>query len=173
MVRSIEGFVEVVGRIVSLGIFLLIGVVMYEVLARYFFNLPTRWTYDMSGWLQVAYVFLGGAYALQKGYFVRVDVFYAHASSRTQAWIDLTFSTVLFGLFAGVLAWRGFVLAMASYAMNEIIFDRHVERPGLAGQVHGSGRRASAHPGLVRARSAQRVVPARSRRAGVSAVGIT
>ena len=52
----------------SLGIFLLIGVVMYEVLARYFFNLPTRWTYDARrGWLQVAYVFLGGAYALQKG----------------------------------------------------------------------------------------------------------
>ena len=115
MVRSIERFVEAVGRVVSLGIFLLIGVVMYEVLARYFFNLPTRWTYDTSGWLQVAYVFLGGAYALQKGYFVRVDV-----SPRTQAWIDVTFSTVLFLLFAGVLAWRGFVLAMASYAMNEV-----------------------------------------------------
>ena len=66
MVRSIERFVEAVGRVVSLGIFLLIGVVMYEVLARYFFNLPTRWTYDTSGWLQVAYVFLGGAYALQR-----------------------------------------------------------------------------------------------------------
>jgi TRAP-type mannitol/chloroaromatic compound transport system permease small subunit len=120
VVNSIERFIEAVGRIASLGIFLLIGVVMYEVLARYFFNLPTRWTYDTSGWLQVAYVFLGGAYALQKGYFVRVDVFYTHASPRTQAWIDVTFSTMLFLLFAGVLAWRGFVLAMASYAMNEV-----------------------------------------------------
>ncbi len=120
LVSSIERFIEIVGRLVSLSIFLLIGVMMYEVLARYFFNLPTRWTYDMSGWLQVAYVFLGGAYALQKGYFVRVDVFYAHASPRTQAWIDLTFSTVLFALFAGVLAWRGFALAIASYAMNEV-----------------------------------------------------
>jgi TRAP-type mannitol/chloroaromatic compound transport system permease small subunit len=120
MVRSIERFVEAVGRIVSLGIFLLIGVVMYKVLARYFFNLPTRWTYDTSGWLQVAYVFLGGAYALQKGYFVRVDVFYVNVSPRMQAWIDVTLSTVLFALFAGVLLWRGFALAMASYAMNEV-----------------------------------------------------
>ena len=119
-VSLVERFIEGVGRLVSLGIFLLIGVMMYEVLARYFFNLPTRWTYDTSGWLQVAYVFLGGAYALQKGYFVRVDVFYAHASPRTQAWIDLTFSTALFALFASVLAWRGFALAMASYAMNEV-----------------------------------------------------
>ena len=120
MVSSIERFIEAVGRVVSLGIFVLIGVVMYEVLARYFFNLPTRWTYDTSGWLQVTYVFLGGAYALQKGYFVRVDVFYTHVSPRAQAWIDVTLSTVLFLLFAGVLFWRGLVLALASYAMNEV-----------------------------------------------------
>jgi TRAP-type mannitol/chloroaromatic compound transport system permease small subunit len=120
VVSSIERFIEAIGRMVSLGIFLLIAVVMYEVFARYFFNLPTRWTYDTSGWLQVAYVFLGGAYALQKGYFVRVDVFYAHASPRVQAFIDVTLSTVLFLLFAGVLVWRGFALAIASYAMNEV-----------------------------------------------------
>ena len=119
-VSSVERFIELVGRVVSLGIFVIIGVMMYEVLARYFFNLPTRWTYDTSGWLQVVYVFLGGAYALQKGYFVRVDIFYAQASPRTQAWIDVTFSTILFALFVSVLLWRGFALAMDSYAMNEV-----------------------------------------------------
>jgi TRAP-type mannitol/chloroaromatic compound transport system permease small subunit len=115
-----ERLVEGIGRVVSLSIFLLIGIVIYEVLARYFFNAPTRWVYDTSGWFQVAYVFLGGAYALQKGYFVRVDVFYASISPRGQAWIDVTLSTALFVLFASVLIWRGFALAMSSYDMNEV-----------------------------------------------------
>lgn len=113
--RAIAG----IGRVISLSIFLLIGIVMYEVLARYLFNAPTRWVYDTSGWFQVAYIFLGGAYTLQKGYFVRVDVFYGQMTPRAQAWIEVTISTALFVLFASVLFWRGFVLAMASYAMNE------------------------------------------------------
>ena len=63
---------------------------------------------------------LGGAYALQRGYFVRVDVFYTKLTPRMQAWIDVTISTALFVLFASVLIWRGFALAITSYEMNEI-----------------------------------------------------
>jgi TRAP-type mannitol/chloroaromatic compound transport system permease small subunit len=116
----IERLVEGIGRLVSLSIFLLIGMVIYEVFARYFFNAPTRWVYDTSGWFQVAYVFLGGAFALQRGYFVRVDLFYARMAPRVQAWVDITISTMLFILFASVMLWRGFALAIASYNMNEI-----------------------------------------------------
>jgi TRAP-type mannitol/chloroaromatic compound transport system permease small subunit len=120
MLDSIDRVIAGIGRIVSLSIFLLIGIVMYEVVARYFFNAPTRWAYDTSGWFQVAYVFLGGAYALQRGYLVRVDVFYTRMTPRVQAWVDVTISTVLFALFASVLIWRGFALAIASYEMNEV-----------------------------------------------------
>jgi hypothetical protein len=52
----IDSLVEGIGRLVSLSIFLLIGMVIYEVFAPYFFNAPTRWVYDTSGWFQVAYV---------------------------------------------------------------------------------------------------------------------
>jgi TRAP-type mannitol/chloroaromatic compound transport system permease small subunit len=107
------------GRAVSLLIFVMIAVIMYETLARYFFNAPTAWAHDVSGWLQVGYVFIGGAYALQKGYLVRVDVFYANMSPRAQAIIDLTVGTVLFACFAGVMIWKGSGLAMQSFAMGE------------------------------------------------------
>jgi TRAP-type mannitol/chloroaromatic compound transport system permease small subunit len=111
---------EWIGRTVALAIFLMIGIVCYEIIARYFFNAPTRWVHDASGWLQVAYVFLGGAFALQRGYFVRVDLFYARMSARTQAWVDVTLSTTLFALFATVMIWKGLGLAMSSYNMGEI-----------------------------------------------------
>lgn len=107
------------GRAVSYLVFGMIGVIMYEIVARYFFNAPTFWGQDVSGWLQVAYVFLGGAYALQKGYFVRVDMVFERFSPKTQAVIDLTLSTVLFCCFATVMIWRGWDLAVQSWDMAE------------------------------------------------------
>lgn len=109
-----------IGRLVSLAIFVMVGVIMIETVARYFFNAPTPWAHDVSGWLQVAYVFLGGAYALQRGYLVRVDVLYASLPPRMQALIDLSLSTVFFACFAGVMIWKGTDLALQSLAMNEV-----------------------------------------------------
>jgi TRAP-type mannitol/chloroaromatic compound transport system permease small subunit len=118
-VALVHGLNAAIGRAVSLFIYVMIFVIMYETLARYFFNAPTAWAHDVSGWLQVAYVFLGGAYALQKGYLVRVDVLYASLSPRAQATIDLTASTVMFVCFATVMIWKGSTLALQSFAMGE------------------------------------------------------
>jgi TRAP-type mannitol/chloroaromatic compound transport system permease small subunit len=109
-----------IGRAVSLAIFVMIAVIAFEVVARYFFNAPTAWAQDVSGWLQVAYVLLGGAFALQSGYFVRVDVLYARLPRRVQAAIDLTLTTTLFVCFASVLIWKGSEVALQSFRMGEI-----------------------------------------------------
>lgn len=118
-VSFVHALNAVLGRAASLLIFVMIAVIMYETLARYFFNAPTAWAHDLSSWLQVGYVFIGGAYALQKGYFVRVDVFYASMSPRAQAIIDLTVGTVLFACFASAMIWKGSMLAMQSLSMGE------------------------------------------------------
>ena len=88
-------------------------------IGRYFFNRPTPWAHDISGWLQVAYVFLGGAYALQKGYLVRVDVIYASVPRRAQAAIDLSLGSVLFALFAWVMLTRGYDFALQAWRIGE------------------------------------------------------
>ena len=118
-VALVHGFNAAIGRTVSLFIYVMILVIMYETLARYFFSAPTAWAHDVSGWLQVAYVFLGGAYALQKGYLVRVDLLYSNMSPRNQAIIDLSVSTALFVCFAAVMIWKGSSLAMQSFDMGE------------------------------------------------------
>lgn len=122
-VRLLDGLDAIaawIGRLVSLMIFVMIGIVIFEIVSRYVFNAPTKWVYDTSGWLQVAYIFLGGAYALQRDYLVRVDLFYGHMSPRGQAWVDVTLSTVLFAAFASVLIWKGLVLSLTSYEMGEV-----------------------------------------------------
>ena len=109
-----------IGRTLALAIFVMIAVIMYEVVARYFFNAPGPWAQDVSRWLQVAYIFLGGAYALQRGYFVRVDIMFFRLTPRLQALIDLTVSTALFACFAAVIVWKGLEFALQSYRMGEV-----------------------------------------------------
>lgn len=119
LVGWIDALCAWLGHAVSYLVFGMIGVIMFEVVSRYFFNAPTFWSQDVSGWLQVAYVFLGGAYALQKGYFVRVDMLYERVPPKGQALIDLTLSTVLFVCFAAVMMTRGWDLAHQSWDMGE------------------------------------------------------
>lgn len=108
-----------VGRAIVPLIFVMIAVIMTEVLGRYFIGRPTPWAYDVSGWLQVAYIFLGGAYALQRGYMVRVDLVFGVLPPRACALIDLTLGSVLFAAFAWVMIVRGFAFALTSLAMGE------------------------------------------------------
>lgn len=119
LVGWIDALAARIGRAVSYLVFGMIGVIMFEVVARYFFNAPTAWGQDVSGWLQVAYIFLGGAWALQRNHFVRVDMLFTRLSPRMQAWVDLTLATALFACFAAVMMWIGWDLAFRSWQMGE------------------------------------------------------
>lgn len=117
---GIDAVNAAIGRITSYLIFAMIGVIMVEIIARSAFNAPTSWVHDVSGWLQVFYIFLGGAWALQKGYLVRVDIFYQDMSVRGQALVDVFISTALFAAFAWVMIGNGWTLAMRSFAIGEV-----------------------------------------------------
>lgn len=118
--EAIDRIVSIVGRTAAVLIFFIIGIVLFETVMRYFFNAPTRWAHDLSGWIQVAFIFLGGAYALQKGYFVRVDILYTRLSERIQVIIDIVVTTSLFVCFAFVMLYHGFDFAMSSYRTGEV-----------------------------------------------------
>ena len=115
----LDGFTSLIGKVMAPLIFVMIAVIMIEVFGRYFFNRPTPWAHDVSSWLQVAYIFLGGAFALQRGYLVRVDLLFAVLPRRAQAVIDLSLSSTLFAVFAIVVVSRGLDFAMLSWNMGE------------------------------------------------------
>lgn len=108
-----------VGIFVAYLVYLIMGIIAYEVVMRTAFNHPTTWVHDVSGWTQVFYIFLGGAWALQRGYFVRVDVAYQKFPVRVQAAIDLFIGSVLMAAFAYVIIDKGFDLGLRSYGMGE------------------------------------------------------
>src|SRR5262245_66599544 len=69
---------------------------VWEVFARYFFNAPTIWAYDMTYILYGTFFMLGSAYTLLRGKHIRTDNFYSQWSPRRQGLVDTVCYLVLF-----------------------------------------------------------------------------
>jgi len=104
-VRIVETFNRIVGRIAMYLLFALMGVLLWGAIARSAWH-PQIWTDEMGQFLLAGYFMLGGAYALQLGSAVRMDVFYSLWSDRTRAVVDaITIFALL--IYLGVLLWGG------------------------------------------------------------------
>lgn len=86
---GVDRLSEVSGRLFAWLVAPLILGVCYEVVARYLFNSPTFWAYDLSYMLYAGIFFLGAPYALRRGAHVRTDFLYNALSARVRAAIDL------------------------------------------------------------------------------------
>ncbi len=94
-IRTIDRFTDYTGSLIALlGIPLVAGIT-YEVVARYAFNAPTTWAYEVTYQLYGTFFMLGAAYALHKGAHIRTDFFWENFSPRTKGIID-SVSYVLF-----------------------------------------------------------------------------
>jgi TRAP-type mannitol/chloroaromatic compound transport system permease small subunit len=91
----------------------------YEVVARYVFNKPTIWAYDMTFMLYGSFFMLGAAYTLQRKAHVRTDSLYAAWRPRRQALVDLTCYLVMFFPFVLVFAFVGWGYFVKAWSTNE------------------------------------------------------
>jgi len=94
--KMIDQFTERVGGIVSYLSVLLIVVITYEVMARYIFNAPTMWSYDLSYMVGGGFWVLAGAYAILHNTNVRVDVVYVRLRRKRQLLIDIVLTVLFF-----------------------------------------------------------------------------
>ncbi len=76
-----------VGRITMYSIFVMIGILLWSSVSKVFF-LPALWTLESAQFAMVAYYILGGAYAIQLGSNVRMDLLYGAWSPRRRALVD-------------------------------------------------------------------------------------
>jgi TRAP-type mannitol/chloroaromatic compound transport system permease small subunit len=88
LVRIIDKFTDTTGTWVAWLNVPLVLAVSYEVLARYLFNAPTIWSFDVTYMLYGTIFMLGSAYALHKGAHVRTDFFFEKWSTRTRNMVD-------------------------------------------------------------------------------------
>lgn len=95
-IRIIDAFNRRVGRFAMYLIFALMGVLLWSSVTK-FAGAPALWTLELAQFVMVAYYLLGGAYSMQLGDHVRMDLVYSMWSPRRKAAIDAV--TVLFLLF--------------------------------------------------------------------------
>jgi TRAP-type mannitol/chloroaromatic compound transport system permease small subunit len=97
------------------------------VVARYLFGLGSVWLTETVIYAHATMFMLAAAWTLQLGGHVRVDIFYADASARTKALIDLVGALVLLLPFMIVLIW----LSVPYVARSWSILERSQEASGL------------------------------------------
>jgi TRAP-type mannitol/chloroaromatic compound transport system permease small subunit len=96
VIRSIDGFNNLIGKIVSLGMLFLVLSISYECFSRYLFNSPTTWVFETNYMVNGSAFMLGCAYALLKGAHVRTDIFWDGFSERKKGLIDFWSYLLLF-----------------------------------------------------------------------------
>lgn len=89
---------------------------VYEVVARYIFNAPTIWAYDVTYILAGSLFMLGSAFALRQGSHVRADFLLSSQNPRWQALIDIVLyiavyfpATALFFDASMTFAWQSWM----------------------------------------------------------------
>ena len=117
--KAVSDLNEGLGKVLSLLILGIMGVVCFEVAARYFFNRPSLWAEPFATYLLCICSLLGGGFTLLRGAHVNVDIVYGRFSPRTKAIVACATSFLVF-CFLGILIWMGWKMAYRSLALNEL-----------------------------------------------------
>src|SRR5439155_13735680 len=119
--RVIDKFTDTTGTWVAWLNLPLVVIVAWEVIARYAFNAPTIWSFDLTYMLYGTIFMLGAAYALHKGAHIRTDFFYERWSDRTRGIVDsisyLVFffpSIIMLLAASGSEAWYSYTISETS-----------------------------------------------------------
>jgi TRAP-type mannitol/chloroaromatic compound transport system permease small subunit len=127
-VHFIDRMNRVVGRLAMLLIYALMTVLLWGAIARAGWH-PQIWTDEMAQFILMGYFILGGAYAMQLGSAVRMDLLYSRWSDRTKAAVDaVTIFILIFYLV--VLLWGG--IDSTAYALEYGERRRGLWRPYMA-----------------------------------------
>ncbi len=121
--RLVDSTVDVVGKITSILLLLMIFNVFYDVVMRYFFHNSSVGMQEMEWHLFSVVILFGVSVALKDEGHVRVDFLYEKFSIRKKAVINII-GTIFFLLPLALLVASGsFEFVMDSYSINEISED--------------------------------------------------
>ncbi|MEM9524483.1 MAG: TRAP transporter small permease subunit [Pseudomonadota bacterium] len=113
-VRAVDTLNRWIGRGAMYLIFALFGVLLWSSVSKTLFT-PSLWTLETAQFLMMAYFVMGGAYSIQLGSNVRMDLFYGGWSMKTKAWVDAF--TVLFLMFYLVVLLYG-AIGSTAYSLG-------------------------------------------------------
>jgi TRAP-type mannitol/chloroaromatic compound transport system permease small subunit len=118
--KLIDTFTENQGRVACWIAVPMVVSLTYEVFARYMFNAPTSWSYDVTYMIYGSHYLLGAAFALLHKVHIRIDVFYNLFPKKVRQLIDIfTYIFIFFPVFI-VLAWSAVSMATDAHQTSEV-----------------------------------------------------
>lgn len=117
-VERVEALIDLVGKATLYIALVMIALVAINVLLRYSFSFGSVWAQELEWHLLAALILFGMSYALQRGDNVRVDVFYANFTLRTQFFVNVI-SHVLLLAVALIIAKLSVAYVMQAYSIGE------------------------------------------------------
>ncbi len=127
LAARIDRLTAAVGHAVTWCVLAIALVEVAVVLMRYVFGVGSIWLTEAIGYAHATLFMGAAAWTLQQGGHVRVDIFYADASPRGRALVDLCGAVVLLLPFVAVLAFFSLPYVARSWA----ILERSPEASGL------------------------------------------
>ncbi len=108
------------GSISKLVILCLVISMIYEVVARYVFDAPTLWAFDISYMLNGTIFLLGAAFTLQADAHVRIDFLSSRLSHKTQQYLNGFFYSFLLGPCFSIFTYIAGKKAYKAFITNEV-----------------------------------------------------
>jgi len=118
-VKYVDAVNRLVGRMALYLVFVMMGILLYSAISRYFFDSPVIWGVEMAQFTMVIYYILGGGFALLVNSHVRMDVFYGRWKWKNQAKMDV-FTSAFLIVYLGLLFY-----GCISSTWYSIEFDQH------------------------------------------------
>ncbi len=132
---TINAILDLTGKVASLLLIALVGIIAFNVINRYAFNASSIALEELSWHLYASIFLLGISYAVRTSSHVRVDLIYESRAAKTKAIIDIVGTLVLLLPFAGIMMYYGYIFANESYS-----FGPHADTlSGLVEQFFTSG----------------------------------
>jgi TRAP-type C4-dicarboxylate transport system permease small subunit len=116
----------VIGRIAraastlaGLAVLVIVALITYDVIMRYFFNEPQLFVDELASFLQVLVIFGGLAATFRTGGHVRVDLLTARLPPSARAWLRAVALLVSL-VFLGIVMWTTTQSALTSYRYGRV-----------------------------------------------------
>jgi TRAP-type mannitol/chloroaromatic compound transport system permease small subunit len=120
IVRLIERFSMLIGTIGALVMAPLVLSMVYEVLARHFFNAPTFWAYEVGYMLAGTTYMFGMGYCLRQGGHIRVDFLYDSMTLKRKALVNVLGYIILMLPVCIWVTYGLYLYAGEAYDANEV-----------------------------------------------------
>lgn len=118
--KIVDGISWAASRLADLCVVLLILAMVYEVVARYVFDAPTVWAFDIAYMCSGALFLLGVSWALKEDAHIRIDILRNKMPPRVAGAIEgITYLCILCPFF-GILAWIAVERTYKAWVTHEV-----------------------------------------------------